>query len=344
MLNAQYLRTVSHEPGVYMMLDKRSAALYVGKAKNLHKRLSSWLRPAASDHNRAALMLRQVSEVNTIITRTEKEALILEASLIKQHKPKYNIILRDDKTYPHIKVTVHEEWPRVMMTRRKKKDGARYFGPYSSVSSMWTTLKFTSSLFPLRRCKGAKIRPRKRPCLNFQMGRCCAPCSKTADRTAYAENVRKTLMLLEGRNAALLSRLKGQMRKESDRHEFERAAATRDTIRALERTTEKQMVAAAHNRNQDVFGFRRRDAAVSAVILCIRKGIITGSRSFFLKDSYGDDQALLAQMLGQFYFHGANLPEEIILPFDLHDRDLFSEYFTELADARVRITVPRRGD
>ena len=176
MFSTDILATVPHCPGVYLMLDRKSAVLYVGKAKDLHKRLSSYARFSRSEHNKTAVMLERVESVDTIITRTEKEALILEASLIKQHRPRYNIILRDDKNYPLIKVTTNEEWPRVMMTRRRKNDNARYFGPYASATSMWSTLKLITDLFPLRRCKGENLHPRKRPCLNGQMKHCLAPC------------------------------------------------------------------------------------------------------------------------------------------------------------------------
>ena len=160
-----------HAPGIYQMLDNKSRVLYVGKAKDLKKRLTSYTRFSGSDHNKTTVMLSHVVTVSTLLTNTEKEALILEASLIKKHKPKYNIILRDDKNYPFIKVTVQDKWPRVHMTRRRSKDGARYFGPYSSSSAMWATLRLLANLFPLRKCKGNKVRPRKRPCLNMQIDR-----------------------------------------------------------------------------------------------------------------------------------------------------------------------------
>ena len=186
MLPDNFLKSVSHSPGVYLMQD-RTSVLYVGKAKDLHKRLSSYTRFSGAAHNKTSVMLSQVVKVDTIITHTEKEALILEASLIKKHKPKYNIILRDDKNYPLIKVTVQEEWPRLMMTRRRKKDGAVYFGPFSSSSAMWASLKLIHSIFSLRRCKGSKVRRRKRPCLNHQINNCLAPCVDLADQKNTAK-------------------------------------------------------------------------------------------------------------------------------------------------------------
>jgi excinuclease ABC subunit C len=344
MFSSRLVSSVPHSPGVYLMLDAQSAVLYVGKAKDLYKRLSSYTRFTGSDHNKTSVMLAQVDKVDTIITRTEKEALILEASLIKKHAPKYNIILRDDKNYPLIKVTIQEKWPRVMMARRRQKDGARYFGPYSSSSAMWSTLRLISKLFPLRRCKGKQLQTRKRPCLNYQLGQCLAPCSGLAEQGAYMDNVAKIIMILEGKNKDLLTTLEKQMLQLSAELDFERAAKKRDQMNALTRTLEKQVVSASHIRDQDIFGFTRKDAAVAIAVLIIRSGLISGSRNYFLADPFGDDQAILSQVLNQFYFHGDNIPKEIILPFEVPDIALLSERFAELRQSKVDLIVPQRGD
>ncbi len=345
MFPSDFLATVPHSPGVYMMLDKKSAILYVGKAKDLQKRLASYARFSGAEHNKTRMMLDRVDKVETLITRTEKEALILEASLIKQHKPRYNIILRDDKNYPLIKVTVQDEWPRVMMTRRRTNDGARYFGPYSSASSMWATLKLITDLFPLRRCKGEKLRPRKRPCLNGQMQHCLAPCVDPSPevRKKYQEHVEKILMILEGRKTDLVASLSKHMREASEALEFEKAASLRDQLQALNYTLEKQIIIAGHSKDQDVFGMVRKDAAVSIAILFVRSGTISGSRTYFLEDPYGDDQALLSQILNQYYFHGSNLPHQILLPLEPDDLDLLNEHFNDVADGKVEIVIPKRG-
>ncbi len=338
------LSSAPHSPGVYLMQDGKSSVLYVGKAKDLFKRLSSYAHFSGAAHSKTAVMLDHVRKVDTIITNTEKEALILEASLIKKHKPKYNIILRDDKNYPYIKVTVQEDWPRVFMARRKTRDKARYFGPYSSVSSMWATLRLISALFPLRNCKTGDLKPRPRPCLNRQIGRCLAPCTGGADRTLYLEHVGKILMLLEGRNHDLLGALKKQMLAASDKLDFEGAAVLRDQIAALSRTLEKQVIAASHNKDQDVFGFARKDAAVTLAILFIRNGLINGSRTFFLADPYGDDGSILSQVLGQFYGSDALIPAEILLPFAPNDLDLLEEHLGDSASMRIQMKIPQRGN
>ena len=338
------LSSASHSPGVYMMLSEKSAVLYVGKAKNLFKRLSSYVHFSGSRHSKTSVMLSHVKKVDTIITNTEKEALILEASLIKKHKPKYNIILRDDKNYPYIKVTVQEEWPRVLMARRKTRDKARYFGPYSSTSAMWTTLKLISALFPLRNCKGSSLKKRSRPCLNRQIGKCIAPCSGSADRNLYQENVKHIIMLLEGRNHDLIATLKTRMEESSKLLNFEKAALLRDQISALSKTLEKQLISASHNKDQDIFGFARQGAAVTLAILLIRNGLINGSRTFFLPDPYGEDHAILSQVINQFYTDKNAVPGEILLPFEPSDFTLIEEHLNDSSPTKVYLKIPRRGN
>ena len=344
MLDQNFLKSIPHSPGVYLMVDISSAIIYVGKAKDLAKRLSSYVHFSGSSRSKTAIMLGHVKKADILITRTEKEALILEASLIKRHRPKYNVILRDDKSFPLIKVTTQEEWPRVYMTRRKKKDGARYFGPYSSVSSMWSTLKLLSSLFPLRRCKGSTLKPRKRPCLNHQMNRCLAPCAGKAKHHNYMAMVDKVVMFLDGRNKDLLANLKNDMQQASDNLAFEKAAGIRNQMEALNKTLEKQLVVTHTGKDIDVFGFYRHGASVCATIFLIREGTIKGSRRFFLKDPYGDDPAILSQILKQIYDEKSPPPPEILLPEAIEDQALLVERFSEIAERKVRITVPQRGD
>ena len=344
MFPEEILKSTSHNPGVYLMLDDKSTVLYVGKAKNLHKRLSSYARHSGVSHNKTTVMLKKVSKVDTIITSTEKEALILEASLIKKHKPRYNIILRDDKNYPYIRVTVNEEWPRVMMSRRKRRDKARYFGPYSSASAMWTTLKLITSLFPLRQCKGEKLKERKRACLNRQIGRCLAPCTGKADRDEYLANVNKIIMVLEGKNKQLIKQLKKQMQEASEALEFEQAAQARDQIKALQTTLEKQFIAAGHNKDQDIFGICRKGTSVAISILFVREGLVCGSRTFLLDDPFGLDSAVVSQSLVQFYSTDSPIPKEILLPVEPEDLELIAEHLSDIADRKIDIICPQRGD
>ncbi|MBU0663267.1 MAG: excinuclease ABC subunit UvrC [Proteobacteria bacterium] len=344
MLPPDLLASVPHSPGVYLMLDKKAGVLYVGKAKDLRKRLASYARIAASAQDKTTVMLSHVHKVDTLLTRTEKEALILEASLIKKHRPRYNIILRDDKNYPLIKVTIQEEWPRVLMTRRRKKDGARYFGPYASASAMWATLKLLASTFPLRRCKTRQLQPRTRPCLNGQMHNCLAPCMDQSKRAAYQKMVARIIMVLEGQNRDLITSMGQQMAEAARDLEFERAALIRDQIQALSRTLEKQVIVASHSRDQDIFGLARKDASLALAILLVRNGMISGSRTFFLSDPIGDDGSILSQVLNQYYDQGDNLPQEILLPFAPDDKELLSERLSDLRGTTVHLQIPQRGD
>lgn len=344
MFSQEVITAAPHKSGVYLMLDEKSRVLYIGKAKDLHKRLLSYIRFSAAAHNKTSIMLEKTKNIDLIITNTEKEALLLESSLIKKHKPKYNILLRDDKSYPFIKVTVHEEWPRVFMVRHKSKDGARYFGPYSSSSAMWSTLRLISSLFPLRRCKDRQLKNRKRPCLNNQIGKCLAPCTGKTDSVRYQENVKKTIMVLEGRNKDVIDNLTHQMQEAATRLDFEGAVLFRDQISALSRTLEKQVISASHTKDQDAIGFARKNTGVTIAVLFIRNGLITGSRSFFLLDPYGDDKSILSQALVQFYGSDTILPKEILLPFEPDDLNLHNEYLNEGKAHQVRISIPKRGD
>ena len=340
LLSSEFLKTVSSGPGVYLMLGRKEV-LYVGKAVNLRKRLASYKRYCQADHSKTAVMLTKVKRIETILTTTEKEALILEASLIKKHRPRYNVILRDDKTYPLIKVTVIDKWPRIIVTRKRTRDGNRYFGPYSSISSMRETLKLLQSIFPLRRCP--KVKSRSRPCLNFQLGRCLAPCCKSVDEKIYRELVNGVLMVLEGRNRELIADLKKKMKLAAQTLEFEKAAVIRDRINGLERTLERQVVVADHSRDQDVFGIVRKDASVGMAILFVRSGMISGAQSFFLADPLGADSTILSETILQYYTPARQPPPEILLPETPDDLHLLRERLTEIRGAAVKTLVPGRG-
>lgn len=322
------------------MLGKKQV-LYVGKARDLRKRLSQYAHFSGPTHSKTAVMLSHVQRVETILTTTEKEALILEASLIKQHRPRYNVILRDDKNYPLIKVTTRDPWPRVVVTRKRLRDGNRYFGPYASGTAMRATLQLLYAQFPLRRCK--TLRERSRPCLNFQMGRCLAPCAGLVDHAEYQRMVRDVLLILEGKVDEVVRELTAKMEQAAEQLAFEKAARYRDQIRGLTRTIEHQAVVADHHLDQDVFGIHRQDASVGIALLFVRGGMITGAQSFFLADPLGEDDSLLAQTILQYYSVERQPPRELLLPFVLEDRDLIGERLAELREGPVSLLAPQRG-
>lgn len=339
-LSPEFLATVPHGPGVYQMLGRREL-LYVGKARDLRKRLAQYAHYSGPSWSKTAVMLTHVRRVATILTNTEKEALLLEAALIKKHRPRYNIILRDDKNYPLIRVSLEEEWPRISVTRRRLKDGGRYFGPYTAPGAMRAALQLLYGHFPLRHCRN--LRERERPCLNYQMGRCLAPCAGKADRAEYDRLVGQALAVLEGKTEALKRELEAKMLAASESLAFEQAAWYRDRLRALEGATERQVVVDADSPDLDVFGLRRQDAAVGLALLFVRGGTITGAQDFFFDDPIGSDAALLAQALMQYYSPTRRPARELLLPLAPEDEALLAEHLAELREGPVTLSVPQRG-
>lgn len=342
-INQAFLKGVSTSPGVYLMSDRAGTVIYVGKAGNLRRRLTSYARWDGASHNKTTVLLSRLVRVETIITHTEKEALILEASLIKKHRPRYNVILRDDKTYPYIKISIDEQWPRLLVTRRRLADGARYFGPYSSASSMWATVKLINNLFPLRRCKKKKISSRSRPCLNHQMKRCLAPCMGKVDSDQYRQMVDGVIMVLEGRSQQLKKSLEARMAGLAERQEFEEAARCRDQIKALGRTLEKQVVAGGMV-DTDIFALVRSGVSVAISVLVLRRGAIIGHRSFFLAAPLGSDDEVLAASVCRYYDDGNEVPRQLLLGRETADDELITQWLTERRAAAVTVKVPRRGN
>lgn len=340
-LSSEFLASVSHGPGVYLMLSLKQQVLYVGKARDLRKRLAQYAHYSGASYSKTAVMLSHVQRVETILTTTEKEALILEASLIKQHRPRYNIILRDDKNYPLIKVTTREPWPRVLVTRKRLHDGNRYFGPYSSTTAMRATLQLLNTQFPLRRCK--VMHERQRPCLNFQMGRCLAPCAGKVGEIEYRHMVGNILLILEGKATEVINELQSKMETAAAALSFEKAALYRDQIRALNKTLEHQAIVAEHQLDQDIFGIHRQEASVGVAMLFVRNGMITGAQTFFLADALEEDENLLSQVILQYYSAERQPPRELLLPFTIEDQPLVAERLAELHEGPVTLTIPQRG-
>jgi excinuclease ABC subunit C len=342
-LSADFLKSIPKHPGVYLMKNRQGQILYVGKAKDLRKRLSSYQRSSSATSPKTVLLLKKVTAIDTILTHTEKEAFILESSLIKKHRPKFNIELKDDKSYPRIKVTLGEEWPRVYVTRRRMKDGSRYFGPYSSAGAMRNTLNLVNRIFPLRRCKGRNVKKRTRPCLNYQMGRCLAPCSGKADKKQYSSILDSVLLVLEGRNSQLREQLKAEMQKSSENLDFETAASLRDQLQALNKTLEKQVVVSNLDKDRDVFGYARKGAGIGIAVINVRHGMVLGKQEYFLLDPIGDDPEVLGEVLHQFYSREKLIPDELLLSFQVAGSPFLSEWLTEMRGRVVQLRVPKRG-
>jgi len=329
-------------PGVYLFKDPKGGVLYVGKAKSLRKRVRSYFQGREQDV-KTSLMLSKVGQVDHIATHTEKEALILEDSLIKEHHPRYNIQLRDDKRYPLLRLSVGEPFPRLSVVRRTREDAALYYGPFPSATSMRETLKVIHKAFPLRRCSATQFALRSRPCLNFQMMRCLGPCCNEVSEEEYGLIVDQVRLFLEGRSDYLAEELRRRMDQEAEALRFEEAARTRDRLAALERIIEGQRVVSQENSHRDAVGLARGGGKVGIQVLFVRGGRLLGGRFFAIKDAGLPDQEVISTFLHQFYNEGQFIPQEILCPLRLEDATLLEEVLGERTKGKVRIRHPHKG-
>lgn len=345
MLNETLRNRLEHlppNPGVYLMKDARGTILYVGKAVNLRSRVRSYFRDDKAHSAKVRAMVRQIADLETLSTDTEVEALVLENTLIKRHRPYFNILLKDDKTYPYLKLTLNEPYPRLIVTRRRLSDGGRYFGPYPDAGAMHATMRLIKQLFPLR--QRPKPQFRDRPCLNHAIGRCLAPCQGLVSREDYREIVRKVEAFLSGRHRELKRELEAAMQEASAALDFERAATLRDQLQAISRLMEQQKVDADSEADQDVIGLASDDATVSVQVFQIREGRLTGRREHELDREGSALPEVMAAFMGQFYAEAELLPAEIVLRELPEGAELLAEWLGARRGGKVRLTVPQRGD
>jgi excinuclease ABC subunit C len=340
----QKIERLPAAPGVYLFKDKKGAILYVGKAGNIRHRVNSYFQNPAGKDLKTLSMLGRVADIDTMVTDTEKEAFILEDTLIKTHHPRYNVKLRDDKNYPCLKLSLDEEYPTLCVVRRIKKDGSLYFGPYPSATSLRETLRVIRRLFPIRTCTDTKFTHRLRPCMNYEMGRCPGPCSEAVDPTKYREVVQQVRMFLSGKNRDLLESLKKRMEEESEKLHFETAGRIRDQIASIERVIEKQKIVSQDFLDQDVIGFHRRDHHLVVYPFFVRAGRLMGGRGFVFPSTGLLDEEVLSSFLFQYYREGKFIPEQILIPKLIPDQDFVEQRLTEVKGKRVRIFVPAKGD
>jgi excinuclease ABC subunit C len=337
------LDAVPPEPGVYLLKDRAGKVLYVGKAKSLRSRVRAYFRDGGDERFQVRFLMRRVRDFDTLVTHSEKEALILENNLIKQYKPRYNIRLKDDKSYLSAKVTSHA-WPRIMVTRKIVKDGGKYFGPFGSADGLRETIDVIRKVFPLRTCSDAVFKNRARPCLEYQIKRCLGPCCLPVDRDEYGRHLHAATMLLQGKNLELLREMRDQMKAHADRLEFEEAARVRDRVRAIEKTVERQTVLHHWGIDQDVFGLYREGGFIEAIVLMVRGGKLTSTQSWDFQDLEFADQDVLADLLTQYYSGARNIPDEVIVPVTLEDADVRAELLTEKRGKKAEFLVPQRGE
>ncbi len=335
------LRALPTSPGVYLMKGSQGEILYVGKAVNLRSRVRSYFRNDRQHAPKVRALVRQIHDLETIGTDTEVEALVLENVLIKRHQPHYNILLKDQKTYPWLKLTVQEAFPRLVVARRKVPDGARYFGPYPDTGSMYRAIGLVRSLFPLR--QRATPQFRDRPCLNHAIGRCPAPCQGLVDRATYRQTVEQVEAFLEGRHGDLLTLLEGRMRAAAEALDFEAAARSRDAIAALVKLQEEQKLVGDLTGEQDLVGFATDATTVVFQVFEVRQGTVTGRRSYELPRPDDEDPALLSQLLSRYYAEQDRPVREILVPFLPDEAPLLETWLGERRGARVELHVPRRG-
>ncbi len=334
---------LTHRPGVYRMLDAKHKVIYVGKARDLKKRVSSYFQRSQQAPKTAAMMAKAV-RVEVTVTNTEAEALLLEYSLIKQHKPYFNIILRDDKSYPYIYASTDHAFPRLRFHRGARKGKGRYFGPYPSTSAVRRTLSELQKLFLIRPCKDSFFRNRSRPCLQYQIKRCTAPCVGYISQEQYARDFDAAMQFLDGKNRTVVATFIERMEDASAQRNYEQAARYRDQIAKLKEVEARQLVSRAAGKDLDVIGFASNGAIHCVTILFIRNGTVIGSRDHFPR-SHGDSdkQRLLNGFVAQYYL-GRDAPREIILDADIEDAAVLAATLTQRAGHKVEIRHRVRGD
>jgi len=333
------------QPGCYIMKDRAGAVVYVGKAVNLRSRVAQYFQERTGDSRIFIPFLTDLlGDIEVMITPGEKDALLLENELIKKHRPRFNIRLRDDKNFISLRLSRTHPYPRLEVVRRVRKDGARYFGPYSSASSIRETLGIVNRHFQLRTCTDQVMANRRRPCLQYQIKRCPAPCVYSVPQEDYQRSVEEVALFLEGKADELTAQLGGRMREAAGKLEYERAAQLRDQLHAIERSLEKQRTVLGDAVDQDVLGFHREGGLLEIQLLFFRGGRLSGGRSFSFSKQEFPTEELLSSFLDQYYESGAFIPKELLLPADLPEPEAREAWLSERKGERVRVHVPERGE
>jgi excinuclease ABC subunit C len=338
-----FLRQLTHRPGVYRMMDAKHQVIYVGKARDLKKRVSSYFQRKQASPKTAAMMAL-VAYVEVTVTNTEAEALILEYNLIKQHKPRFNVILRDDKSYPYIYVSTQQPFPRLQFHRGPRKGKGQYFGPYPSTSAVRQTLSELQKLFLIRQCKDSFFRNRTRACLQYQIKRCSGPCVGIVSREQYAEDIAAAIQFLEGKNQSVIDTFIARMERASAQLDYEQAAHLRDQIARLKEVEARQLVSRTSSKDLDILGFASNGAMHVVTVLFIRNGAVIGSRDHFPRvPGEIDRDKILNAFVAQYYL-GRDAPQEIVLETEIEDADLLQAELSDRMGRKVRLKSRVRGD
>ncbi|HOV80769.1 MAG TPA: excinuclease ABC subunit UvrC [Bacillota bacterium] len=340
------LKKLPAVPGVYIFRDAAGGIIYIGKAVSLKNRVRSYFQKGAQLPPKTRLMTEKVCGIDFIVTDSEVEALILEQNLIKEHRPRYNALLKDDKSYPYLKVTLGDDFPRVMITRRRVRDGSRYFGPYTRVGAVNETLRFLKNVFPFRSCRQKEPAARGRPCLNYHIKRCLGPCCGLTDRGTYRSMINEICLFLEGRHEDVVKRLSARMEEAAKNLEFERAARFRDQLQAVREVVERQKIVSGRFEDQDVAALARADDEACVMVFYVRGGKLTGRDHFMLKGTEGLSGAeIITAFIKQHYIGVDFVPQQIIISEEIGgEKKVIEEWLSGKKGARVVLKTPRRGE
>jgi excinuclease ABC subunit C len=341
---ARKLENLPSSPGVYLFKGEGGVVLYVGKARSLRSRVRGYFQPGSTDVRAFVARLdAELTDLETFVTESEKEAALLEHQLIRRHKPRYNVKLRDDKEYLSLRLDPKADWPRLEVVRRPKKDKAQYFGPYPSASAARTTLRLVNRHFQLRTCTDTELRNRSRPCLQYQIKRCPGPCVYEVDRDVYGEQVRNVGLVLSGRHDELRRDLEAKMQRAASAQRYEEAAVHRDQLKALDAVREKQIVAGVRDVDQDVIGIHREHDDAEVAVLVVRRGKLVSVHTFTLENVSVPSDEIVAGFVLDRYTSGVELPDEILIPMDVEAREGIAELLGEERGKRVHLVVPRKS-
>jgi len=338
----EQLKTVPDKPGVYLFKDTLGKPLYIGKARSLRKRMRSYFQKAHLYSPKTEVMLSRVADFDFYVTDNEIEALILECNLIKKNRPHFNVVLRDDKSYPFLAITLQDEFPRVMVTREIHRKGTKYYGPYTKAYAIRETLDTLRRIFPIRTCKGSK--PGKStgsPCLNYHIKRCLGPCTGEVSREEYARMIDQICQFLEGKQEQVIVDLERQMKEAAQRLEFEKAALFRNRLQAAQHILERQRIVSSTKEDQDVFALAADEQLACVELFIIRQGKLIGRESFFLRRGAED---VLSSFIKQYYLTASSIPAKILVPTEIEDSSLVEDWLSQKRRGRVHILVPKRGE
>ena len=344
-LIAEQIRGLPNSPGVYLMKDAEGNILYVGKAANLRHRVSSYFGAGQKLTPKLKRMVSKVIDLDYFVTASEQEALVLELNLIKRHHPRYNVRLKDDKTFPYLKIDLNEDWPRVHITRRLEEDKGRYFGPFASAKSVRQTLKLIKGIFPFRSCSKPITGTDPRPCLEYHIGHCLAPCIGAVSREEYAEVIKQVILFLDGKQERVVQELESKMNKAAEALDFEMAAMFRDQIQAVERVIEGQRIATTVRGEQDVIAFASDKDQAYVQVFFIRSGKLIGRESFLLQGTrYEEPSQIMTSFIKQFYASSPHIPPLLLLQHPVEEMAMLQSWLQGKRGGKVNIQVPRRGN